>query len=134
MLPMFPTIWLLLALPFVSTIVFRQIPPLLRLTAAHHAATMLLGLAGLVVLLAGALGLLPAFSELPLMLLGGLLGGLPMVSGPRGDGGSGPDDWRWRPSPPDDHPPEPAPGGAGLDWAAFDRMRTQWERDSSLSS
>jgi hypothetical protein len=134
MLPEFPTIWLLLALPFISAIVFRQIPPLLRLTAAHYGLTMLLGIAGLAVLFAGALGLLPAFSELPLMLVGGMLGGLSMVSAPRGDEGTDPDDWRWRRRPPHDPQPEPTPGAGGADWASFDRIRAQWERDSTVNS
>jgi hypothetical protein len=134
MLPVFPTIWLLLALPFVSPLVFRRIPPLLRLTASHYGLTVFLGIAGLVVLFAGALGALPAFSQLPLMLLGGMLGGLSMVSVPRGDEGTDPDDWRWRRPPPDNPQPEPAPGMGGADWATFDRLRAQWERDSTLNN
>ena len=130
MLPVFPTIWLLLALPFVSTMVFRQISPVLRLAGAHYGFTMLLGIAGLGVLFAGALRSLPASSELPLMLLGGILGGLSMLSVSHGGEGSDPDDWRWRRPPADAPRPEPVPGSGGLDWVTFDRMRAQWEHNS----
>jgi hypothetical protein len=86
------------------------------------------------VLFAGALGVLPALSQLPLMLLGGMLGGLSMVSVSLGGEGTDPDDWRWRRPPPDNPQPEPPPGRGGVDWARFDRIRAQWERDSTLNS
>ena len=130
MLPIFPTVWLLLAFPFVSTVVIRRVPPLLRLSGTHYHLTWGLGIAGLGLLFAGALGLLPAPVQLPLMLVGGAVAGFSMLNPPHEDRGSDGEDWRWR-RPPEDPPPEP-PGDGSLDWAAFDQLRAQWERESAL--
>ena len=133
MLPVFPTIWLLLALPFVSTAFIRQIPPLVRLCLRHRRWALFGGLCGLACLYAGALGLLPPACELPLMLLGGLVAGFTMLSVPRSDRGSDGEDWRRRWPPHDPRPDPRADGGGLLDWAAFDRARARWERDELTS-
>jgi hypothetical protein len=127
---MFPTVWLLLASPFVSATVIRRIPPLMSFSSAHYRLTWGMGIGGLSLLFVGALGLLPAPAQLPLMLLGGAIAGFSMLNPPREDRGSDGEDWRWR-RPPEDPPPKPR-GDGPLDWAVFDQLRAQWERESAL--
>jgi hypothetical protein len=129
-LPIFPTVWLLLALPFVSTMVIRHVAPLGRLSSTHYHLTWGAGIVGLSLLFAGALGLLPASFQLPLMILGGSVAGFSMLNPPREDRGSDGEDWRWR-RPPGDPPPKPR-GDGPVDWLVFDQVRAQWERDSAL--
>jgi hypothetical protein len=126
----FPVLWLLLALPFVSMAVIRQIPPLMRLANTHNHITWPVGVAGLLCLYAGALGLPPTGHQLILMAVAGSLAGFSMLYLPQGEPGSDGDDWRRR-RPPDEPPPKP-PGDGPVDWAGFDRMRARWERDGLL--
>jgi hypothetical protein len=122
MLTSYPSVWLLLALPFLSSAVIASVPKLRALSATHNHITWPAGLAGLVVVVAGLVGLLPSAIALPAMLLGGVAGGLAMFR-TRSDDDDG-DDWRrWR-RPPDDPPPLDGP----IDWQRFDRLRRQWER------
>jgi hypothetical protein len=122
MLTSYPSAWLLLALPFVSSAVIASVPRLQELIRNRNHVTWPVGLAGLTVLLAGEIGLLPAGSALPVMLLGGVVGGFAMFRQRRDNGDD--DDWRrWR-RPPDDPPPLDGP----IDWQRFDRLRRQWER------
>lgn len=122
MLTSYPSVWLLLALPFVSSAAIASIPTLRKLTTTQNHVTWPSGVAGLICLLAGLIGVLPAAIALPVMLLSGVVGGFAMFR--TRPGSDGDDDWRrWR-RPPDDPPPLDGP----IDWQRFDRLRRQWER------
>ncbi len=121
----FPSAWVLLALPFVSSAVIADVPGLRKLSTAHSRLTWPIGVAALLVLFAGLVGLVPATYALPVMILAGAVSGFVMFLPRRGDGNG--DDWRWRPPPPDDPPPDPD-GDGPIDWALFDRLRARWER------
>jgi hypothetical protein len=122
----FPSAWLLLALPFVSALVISQIRPLTRLAESRHRTTRPLGIIGLGVLLGELLGLLPATSALPVMLLAGAVSGFALFASPRGHGGS--DGGDWHRDPPQDEPPLSPLGDRPPDWDLFDRLRAQWDR------
>jgi hypothetical protein len=118
----YPSVWILLALPFISSAVIASVPSLRKLTTTHNHSTWPAGLVGLLLLVAGLVGVLPAALGLPLMLLGGVVGGFAMFrTRPDSDDD---DDWRRWGEPPDDPPPLDGP----IDWQRFDRLRRQWER------
>jgi hypothetical protein len=120
-----PSAWLLLTLPFLSSLVVRSVPALRALATRMIWLTMPVGIAGLALLFAGLLGLLPKPYGLPLAVLGGIVSGYTVFTLPRS--GSDDDDWRRSGPPPDDPPPPPVPREP-LDWDEFDRLRTGWER------
>ncbi len=120
-----PSAWLLLTLPFLSSLVVRSVPALRALATRMIWLTMPVGIAGLALLSAGLLGLLPKPYGLPLAVLGGIVSGYTVFTLPRS--GSDDDDWRRSGPPPDDPPPPPVPREP-LDWDEFDRLRTGWER------
>ena len=122
----YPSAWLLLAVPFLSSLVVRHSPPLLRLATRMNRFTRPVGAIGLLLLCAGLVGLLP----LPLALLGGAVSGYTVFSAP-GDSDGG-DDWR-RPGPPPEEPPPPSGTDGPIDWQGFDRLREEWERPSVSS-
>ncbi len=127
----FPSVWLLLGLPFASSTAIVHMPSLRRLVAAHNRITWPLGLIALGFLIAELTGLLSPRHALPVIILAGILSGFAFFRLPhkRGGGGSDGDDWRRRRPPPDDPPPPPKPLADGpIDWARFDRLRAQWER------
>jgi hypothetical protein len=127
----FPAAWLLVALPFVSALVISQIQPLRRLVERRDRSAWLLGIIGLVLLFGGEIGLLPANSALPVMLVAGGVSGFALLWSPRrGRGGSDGDDWLREP--PQDGPPPSPLGHRPLDWAQFDRLRAKWERRPTL--
>jgi hypothetical protein len=126
----FPSAWLLVALPFVSAMVITQIPPLRRLIESRPRMTWSLGMIGLGVLFSELIGLLPASSALPVMLLAGAVSGFALFASPRGHSGSNGEDWHR--DPPEDVPPTAPPsppsplGRPQPDWEQFDRLRAQW--------
>lgn len=129
MLRTYPSAWLLLTLPFFSSIVLRSVPWLWGLATTMNRVTRPIGTLGLACLFAGLFGLVPRPYALPLAILGGAVSGYTVFSLPgKGEGNDG-DDWR-RPGPPPDEPPQPPVAGRPIDWQLFDRLRTQWERPS----
>jgi hypothetical protein len=127
MLSTYPGAWLLLCLPFLSSLVLRSVPCLWRLASALNWFTWPLGVLGLACLFAGLFALIPPPFALPMAIAGGAVSGYVVFSVPRRGSGSDGDDWR-RPGPPPDEPPEPPFEGAPIDWDLFDRLRGQWER------
>ena len=126
----YPSAWLLLTVPFLSSLIVSHVPFLLRLATRMNRWTRPVGLFGLTLLCAGLVGLLPSPWGLPLALIGGALSGYTVFSIHRGNEGG--EDWR-EPGPPPDDPPPP-PGAEGpIDWQGFDRLREQWEREPTLS-
>jgi hypothetical protein len=123
---LFPFVWLLLILPFVSSAVIANFRPLRELSAAHNQLMFVVGLSGLAAFIAGLVGLVPSSWALVAVLIGGALGGFSFFL-QHGDGEDGSDDGRWGrwDPPPDDGPP--APDGGGIDWDLFDRLRARWE-------
>lgn len=123
----FPLLWLLVALPFVSSIVIVLTPGLQTLCASRTRITWPIGVLGLGLLFSGLIGLLPTAAALPLMLLGGAVSGFSMFwPAPRDTDSDDGDDWRRRPPP--EEPPPPVPEGDGpIDWQLFDRLRADWE-------
>ncbi len=122
----FPFVWLLLILPFVSSAVIANFGPLRELSASHNHVMFVIGLTGLAAFVAGLVGLLPASWALVAILVGGTLGGFSFFL-QHGDGEDGSDDGRWgRGNPPPDHGPPP-PDDDGIDWDLFDRLRARWE-------
>lgn len=101
-----PSAWLLLTLPFLSSLVVRSVPALRALATRMIWLTMPVGIAGLALLSAGLLGLLPKPYGLPLAVLGGIVSGYTVFTLPRS--GSDDDDWRRSGPPPDDPPPPPS--------------------------
>lgn len=125
MLATYPSAWLLLTLPFLSSCLIRSIPPLLSLAGRRNRTMRAAGMVGMAGLFAGLLGVVPPAVGLPMMVIGGLVSGFTVFTLPRGRGSDG-DDWRrWRP-PPEDPPPPDTYGPT--DWEQFDRIRAQWER------
>ena len=89
----------------------------------------LIGAAGLVAMLVALSGVVVPTIGLPMMVLGGLVAGFIVFTLPP-EGGSDGDDWRgWRPPP---HDPPPPDTDGPMDWAQFDRIRAQWERQPDL--
>ena len=127
MLRTYPAAWVLVTLPFLSSILLRSVPPLWRLATTRNRWTRCVGTVGLVCLLAGLLGILPPPCALPLAILGGAVSGYAVYSLPRPDSGGNDDDWRRPDTPPDAPPPPPSETGP-IDWERFDRLRRQWER------
>ena len=123
----FPAAWLLVALPFVSALVISQIRALRRLVERRVRTVLLLGIIGLGVLFGGEIGMLPASSALPVMLVAGAVSGFAVLWSPRPNGGGSDGDDRL-PDPPPDGPPSSPLGHGPLDWAQFDRLRARWER------
>jgi hypothetical protein len=129
MLASYPSAWLLLTLPFLSTYVIRGVPSLLALAGRRNATMRLTGVAGLAAMLVALIGVVPPVFGLPVMLVGGAVAGFTVFTLPL-NGESDGDDWRWWHPPPDDPPP---PGTDGpLDWDQFDRIRAHWERQPVL--
>lgn len=126
MLASFPAAWLLLSLPFVSSLVLRSVPCLWRPAATRNRLMQLIGAGGLACMAAGLVGLVHPPAALPLALAGGAVSGYLVFSVPRGSEGDG-DGWRGSGPPPDD-PPPPPPGDEPIDWTLFDRLRREWER------
>lgn len=125
MLASYPSAWLLLTLPFISTYVIRDIPALLRLAGRRNVTMRLIGVAGLAAMVVGLVARIPPEFGLPMMVLGGAVSGFTVFTLPRYEGSDG-DNWRrWQPPP--DEPPPPANDGR-VDWDRFDRIRAQWER------
>lgn len=125
MLASYPSAWLLLTLPFLSSCFIRSVPALLDLAGRRNRIMRLVGIAGLAAMLVALAGAVPPRFGIPMMIAGGLASGFTVFSVPRPDNGG--DDWRrWRP-PPDD-PPPPPDDGEPLDWELFDRARARWER------
>jgi hypothetical protein len=122
----YPSAWLLLTLPFLSTYVIRGVPPLLRLAGRRNTTMRLIGVAGLAAMAVALIGVVPPAVGLPTMVLGGAVSGFTVFTLPRRDGSDGGDWRRWRP-PPDDPPPHT---DQPLDWERFDRTRAQWERQA----
>jgi hypothetical protein len=124
MLASYPGAWLLLTLPFLSSILIRCVPALLTLASRRNRTMRVIGFAGLATMLIALVGGMHREIGFPLMVLGGVLSGFTVFTLQRPGGG---DDWRgWR-RPPDDSDPPP-PAGGPLDWERFDRMRAEWER------
>ena len=123
---LFPFVWLLLILPFVSSAVIANFRPLRELSANHNQLMFTVGLAGLAAFIAGLVGVLPPSWALVAVLVGGLLGGFSFFL-QHGDGEDPSDDGRWGrwDPPPDDGPRGPDDGG--IDWDLFDRLRARWE-------
>jgi hypothetical protein len=127
MLSTYPSAWLLLGLPFVSSMVLGSLPWLWALATTMNQLTRAIGTLGLAALFAGLLGLLPAPYALPVAVLGGAVSGYAMFS--LRDIGNGTDGNGWRRlGPPPDEPPPPPLADGPIDWQVFDRLRTQWER------
>jgi hypothetical protein len=122
---MYPSEWLLLTLPFLSSLVVQSVPALRALATRMVWLTLPVGITGLALLAAGLVGLLPKPYALPLAILGGVVSGYTVFTLPRS--GSDGDDWRRSGPPPDDPPPPPVPREP-LDWEEFDRVRAGWER------
>jgi hypothetical protein len=125
MLASYPAASLLLALPFLSSLVVRSVPWLLALATRMNWLTRPIGMLGLACLCAGLLGVFPAPYALPLAILGGLASGYTVFCLPRRGGGRDGGDW-WRRGPPPDEPPPPPLAGGPIDWQLFDRLRAQW--------
>ncbi len=132
----FPSAWVLVALPFLSALLISQIRPLRTLATTRYRVTWPVGIAGLVLLFAELIGVLPAASAVPVMLLAGGVSGFSLFwpSPVEDDGGS--DDGRWRDRPSDDRPSHDGPpltplGQRWPDWEQFDRLRAEWERRPS---
>jgi hypothetical protein len=123
---LFPFVWLLLILPFVSSAVIANFRPLRELSANHNQLMFTVGLAGLAAFIAGLVGVFPPSWALVAVLVGGLLGGFSFFLH-HGDGEDPSDDGRWGrwDPPPDDGPRGPDDGG--IDWDLFDRLRARWE-------
>jgi hypothetical protein len=122
----YPSAWLLLSVPFVSSLVVRKVPPLLRLATRMNRLTRPVGLLGLALLCAGLVGVLPSPWGLPLALIGGAVSGYTVFTvGTDTDDG---DNWRGPGRPPDDPPPPTGVDGP-IDWQSFDHVREQWERE-----
>lgn len=125
MLASYPSAWLLLTLPFLSSCFIRSVPALLNLAGRRNRTMRLVGIAGLATMLVALAGAVPPRFGIPMMIAGGLVSGFTVFTTRRPD--SEGDDWRrWQP-PPDD-PPPPPDDGEPLNWDLFDRMRAQWER------
>jgi hypothetical protein len=123
----YPAAWLLLTLPFLSSMTLRSVPWLWGLATRMNRLTRPVGTLGLACLFAVLFGLVPSPYALPVAIVGGALSGYTVFSLPGRRDGSDGDDWRrWDP-PPDEPPPPPVAGGP-IDWQLFDRLRTQWER------
>ena len=106
------TAWVL-ASPFVVATAIGSAGGLRRLIARAYPVTIVLGWAGVLGLVAGALVLGSPVA----MAAGAPFAGLAIwTPGPGGDDGGEGDD-----PPPDDDPDEP-----GVDWDAFDRARAGW--------
>jgi hypothetical protein len=127
MLRTYPAAWLVLTLPFLSSILVRSVPCLWRLATTINRWTRPIGTFGLACLFAGLLGLLPRPYALPLAVLGGLVSGYTIFSLPGKGSGDDGDDWR-RPGPPPDEPPPPPEADGPTDWRLFDRLRAEWEQ------
>lgn len=128
MLRTYPSAWLLLTLPFLSSVVIRSVPCLWGWATTLNWLTRPLGTVGLVCLFGGMFGLIPSPYGLPVAIAGGLVSGYTVFS-LRGKGnGSDGGDWRRGAPPPDEPPPPPVVGGP-IDWQLFDRLRTRWERE-----
>ncbi|MFL5822983.1 MAG: hypothetical protein ACJ764_06020 [Solirubrobacteraceae bacterium] len=125
----YPSAWLLLTVPFLSSLLVRNIPALLRLATRMNRLTRPVGLLGLTLLCAGVVGLLPMPWGLPLALIGGALSGYAVFTA-GGDSDAG-DDWR-QPGEPPDEPPPPPGADDPIDWPGFDRLREEWEREPTL--
>jgi hypothetical protein len=119
-----------LSVPFVSWLVVRKVPPLLRLATRMNRLTRPVGLLGLGLLCAGLVDMLPSPWGLPLALLGGAASGYTVFSA-RTDSDDGDD--RRGPGPPPDEPPPPPGVGGPIDWQGFDRLREQWEREPTAT-
>jgi hypothetical protein len=127
---LFPFVWLLLILPFISSAVIANFPPLRELSATHNQLMFVVGLTGLAAFIAGLVGLVPSSWALVAVTVGGALGGFSFFL-QHGDGGEGSDDGRWgRWDPPPDVGP-PGPDDDGIDWDLFDRLRARWETHPS---
>jgi hypothetical protein len=127
MLGTYPSAWLLLMLPFASSIVLRSVPRLWRLATTMNWLTRPLGTLGLICLFAALFGVLPRPYALPLAIIGGAVSGYTVFSLPGRDSGSDGDDWR-RPGPPPNEPPPPPVVGGPIDWQLFDHLRAGWEQ------
>lgn len=122
----FPSVWMLLLLPFASAGAIMSVPPLSRLSSACRWLTWPLGIAGLGALIAGLTGVLSPDHALLVIVIGGALSGFAVFWPSPGDQGDGGDDWRQWDPPPD---PPPGPGhGVALDWERFDHLRAEWEQ------
>jgi len=126
MLASYPSAWLLLTLPFLSSIVVRSVPWLLALATRMNRLTRPLGALGLACLFAGLFGLLPAPGALPVALIGGAVSGYVVFSLPRRDWDGGGGGWEGPDPPPPDEPP-PLGASGPIDWGMFDRLRAEWE-------
>lgn len=121
-----PLLCVLISLPFVSATLIVLVPALHDLSDRHSRVTWPIGTIGLLLLLAGLVGLLPRSVDIPLMLAGGLVSGFSMFWSPRQESDGDGDEWRrWRPGP---EKPPLGPLDRGPDWALFDILRTEWER------
>jgi hypothetical protein len=121
----FPGAWLLPALPFVSALLISQIRPLRKLAIARYRLMWPLGLAGLTVLLAALIGVVPGVSALPVMFLAGAVSGFSLFWSPPGESGLGGRDGGG--GLPPGSPPLPPLSDAPLDWRRFDRLRGEWD-------
>lgn len=127
MLRSYPSAWLLLGLPFLSSLVLRSVPPLFKLASRLNRLTLPIGIAGLAILFACLTGVVPPPYALPLAFISGVVSGYAVFSLRPPEGND--DDWRRGDEPPDE-PPQP-PGARGpLDWQLFDRLRAEWEQNS----
>lgn len=124
MLMSYPSAWLLLVLPFLSSCFIRSVPPLLNLAGRRNRMMRVVGVAGLVTMIAALAGAAPPHYGIPLMIAGGLASGFTVFTIAKPDYGD--DGWR-RFGPPPDDPPPPPDDGEPFDWERFDRVRAQWE-------
>ena len=122
----FPLAWLLFGLPFASAAMIACIPPLRRLAVRWPAATLAVGVGGIVLFFVALLGLLPTSVTVPAIFGGAALGGFSCFWGYETDPLGGDDDWRRPPGFDDDPPPSPA-GDPRIDWYEFDRLRAEWD-------
>lgn len=131
----FPAAWVLVALPFLSGLLISQIRPLRELAVSRYRVTWPLGIAGLLLLSAELIGVLP--STVPVILVAGAVSGFSLFWPLRREDSDGPGGGDGRQGPPRDDPPRddgppPAPlGHHWADWDRFDRLRADWERPPS---
>lgn len=119
----YPSAWLLLSIPFFSSLLVRKVPFLLHLAIENNRQMRPIGVLGLTLLLAGLVGLLPTWG-LPLALLGGAVSGFAVFSV---RGSDSEDDEGGQARLPDEPPPAPDTDRP-IDWRQFDRLRARWER------